>query len=366
MSTMYYVAKEAGVSAKTVSRVLNGDAPVKAETVEIVREVSARLGYLPSSAARTMRSNKSGLIGLIGLITGAISVYALRSDTSGLPDLFIVQGVQKAMEASGKTLLIADSGGRMDRVADLMRTFEQHRVEGIIYVADHHRRVSLPPVSAQTRLVLANCYDDAGTPCVLPHDLKGQQMLVADLIAKGHRRIAYVTLNAGMDATRLRTDGYREALAAGGLPFDPDLVVVGGIGGQDHDAEVQLLWDAIDRVLSLPVPPTVICFGNDRMAMRAYGILRSRGLALPDDISVAGYDNYRMITETLYPTLTSVELPYHAIGVRATQLLLRMINDAAAPPDAPVLVSGPVQTGQSVRAMPTPITKLTSIGRTTQ
>lgn len=363
MSTIYDVAKAAGVSPKTVSRVLNGDAPVKAETAMIVRQVIKELGYAPSSAARAMRSNKSGLI---GLITGAISLDTSLPDNSGLPDLFIVQGVQKAMEATGKTVLIADSGGRQDRVAALMQTFEQHRVEGIIYVADHHRRVALPPVSAQTRLVLANCYDKIGTPCVLPHDRKGQQMLVADLIARGHRRIAYLTLNAEMDATRLRTQGYREALAAADINYDPALVIVGGIGTADHDAEVQVLWDAIDRVLSLEEPPTVICFGNDQMAMRAYGILRSRGVSLPQDISVAGYDNHRMITQTLYPTLTSAELPYHAMGVRATQLLLRLIDDAADVPEAPVLVSGPVHVGQSVMTLPTPITKLTSIGRMTQ
>ncbi len=363
MTTIYDVAKAAGVSAKTVSRVLNGDAPVKAETVANVRRVIAELGYVPSSAARSMRSHRSGLI---GLITGAISIDNIYTDTAGLPDLFIVQGVQKAMADSGKTLLIADSGGQADRVPGLMQTFEQHRVEGIIYVADHHRRVTLPPVSPTTRLVLVNCYDDHATPCVLPHDRQGQLALVTDLIAAGHRRIAYLTLAAGMDATRLRTQGYRDALAVAGIPYDAALVDVGGMGGADHDAEVQLLWDAIDRVLALPDPPTVICLGNDRMAMRAYGILRSRGLTLPHDIGVAGYDNYRLITQTLYPTLTSVELPYHAMGVRATQLLLRMIDDAADRPAGPVLVSGPVQAGQSVRPMPASITKLNFNGRTTQ
>ena len=363
MSTIYDVARAAGVSPKTVSRVLNGDGPVRAETADLVRRVIAELGYAPSSAARAMRSNKSGLI---GLITAALSADTSLPDNTGLPDLYIVQGVQKAMETSGKTLLIADSGGRADRVAGLMRTFEQHRVEGIVYVADHHRRVALPQVSTQTRLVLVNAYDDAGTPCVLPDDRKGQRMLVADLIARGHRRIAYITLNAAMDATRLRSEGYRDALDAAGIAFDPALVIVGGIGTQDHDAEVQVLWDAIDRVLTLDAPPSVICFGNDQMAMRAYGILRSRGLSLPDDISVAGYDNHRMITQTLYPTLSSAELPYHAMGVRATQLLLRMIDDADDLPRTPVLVSGPVHVGQSVRTLPTNITTLTSIGRMTQ
>ncbi len=144
MSTIYDVAKLAGVSPKTVSRALNGDAQVSEDTVKSVRAAIKRLEYVPSSAARAMRSNKSGLV---GLITGAISVKSHEQFTSGLPELFIVLGIQRAIESSGKTLLIADTGGRFDRVPDLMRTFKEHRVEGLIYVADYHRKVTLPDVS---------------------------------------------------------------------------------------------------------------------------------------------------------------------------------------------------------------------------
>ncbi|SEV93371.1 transcriptional regulator, LacI family [Cognatiyoonia koreensis] len=362
MATIYDVARTAGVSPKTVSRVLNGDAPVKKHTKEAVNKAIAELGYVPSTAARAMRSNKSGLV---GLITGAISLSPNRSENSGLPDLHIVQGIQRAMEVSGKTLLIADTGGQMDRVPQLIRTFEEHRVEGLLYVADHHRQVSLPPVSPTTKMVLANCFDDKGTPSVLPNDHQGQFNLVKSLIAKGHRRIAYLALSTQLVATGLRITGYKDALAAANIGFDPALLVPAEIDISEDDAGVQLLWDAIDRVLALPEPPTVICFGNDRMAMRAYGILRSRGVALPDDLSVAGYDGHRLITETLYPTLTSAELPYAAIGIRATELLLGMINGTADAPSKPILVGGPVTPGNSVKDLPAPIINLSSIGRTT-
>lgn len=362
MATIYDVARVAGVSPKTVSRVLNGDAPVKKHTKEAVNKAIAELGYVPSTAARTMRSNKSGLV---GLITGAISLSPSRSENSGLPDLYIVQGIQRAMEVSGKTLLIADTGGQMDRVPQLIRTFEEHRVEGLLYVADHHQEVSLPPVSPSTKLVLANCFDDSGTPSVVPNDYQGQLNLVNSLIAKGHRRIAYLSLDVQHVASVLRIKGYKDALAAAEIDFDPALLVPAEVGPADDEAGVQLLWDAIDRVLDLAEPPTVICFGNDRMAMRAYGILRSRGVSLPDDLSVAGYDGHRLITDTLYPTLTSAELPYAAIGLRATELLLGMINGTADVPTQPILVGGPVTHGNSVKELPTTITKLSSIGRTT-
>lgn len=363
MTTIYDVARASGVSPKTVSRVINGDAAVKGSTKQKVQDAIAELGYVPSTAARAMRSNRSGLV---GLITGAISTSPDRTEAAGLPDLFIVQGIQKAMEASGRTLLIADTGGKTERVPQLIRTFEEHRVEGLIYVADHHRKVTLPVVSATTKMVLANCFDDHATPCVLPDDYRGQFSLVQALMAKGHRRIAYLTLSQHMEATIHRTKGYRDALAEAGVAFDPALMIPAELDGLDQAAEEQLLWDALDRLLSLRERPTAICFGNDRMAMRAYGILRSRGLSLPDDISVAGFDNHKMITQTLYPTLTSAELPYAAIGVRATELLLGMIEGDKPRPEAPILVSGPVVHGKSVKELPTPITHLSSIGRTTQ
>lgn len=363
MATIYDVAKAAGVSPKTVSRVLNGDAPVRKETVNVVREAMATLGYAPSIAARTMRGHRSGLV---GLITGAISVSANSERPSGLPDLLIVQGIQKALDASGMTLLIADTGGRQEKVPELIRTFEQHRVEGLIYVADYHKRVALPQISSDAKMILANCYDDRGTPCVLPNDRQGQRLIVESLIQKGHRRIAYLSLSSNLDATILRTQGYHDAHQSAGITVDPALILGSDIEVEDAQGEEQLLWDSIDRILSLPDRPTAICFGNDRMAMRAYGILRSRGLKLPDDISAVGYDNYRLITETLYPTLTSVDLPYHSIGVRATQLLLGAIKGEAALPTEPVLVSGQVHHRHSVKPVQQPRPQLSSIGRTTK
>ena len=357
MATIYDVAKAAGVSPKTVSRVINGDTPVGKTTRAKVEAAIAAMGYVPSLAARTMRSNRSGLV---GLITGAISLAPDSSEAGGLPDLIIVQRVQRVLEDNGLSLLIADTGGKQERIADLMRTFTEHRVEGMLYVGDYHKQVTLPPVPEGTRLVLANCYDDAGTPCVLPHDRLCQKMLVEALIAKGHRRIAYLSLSDDIDATRLRTAGYRDALEAAGIAFDPALVIPADTRMNDPQAEAQLLWDAIERVMSQPGRPTAICFGNDRSALRAYGILRARGLQVPEDISVAGFDNHRLIAETLYPQLTTVELPYAAMGVRAAHMLLSLIKGDDIP-QQPQLVSGPVCWRDSVLPRPASVTNITDI-----
>ena len=344
MATIYDVAKAAGVSPKTVSRVLNGDGPVGRETRESVEAAIARMGYVPSNAARMMRSHKSGLI---GVITGAISsAKELTTRPAGLPDLFILQGIQQVISDHGMTLMIADTAGRLDRVAPLVQTFLQHRVEGLIYIAEYHQRVELPRVPAETPLILANCFDDLGSPGVLPDDERGQHDLVARIIAAGHRRIAYLTLRTTIAATPLRLRGYHAALSEAGIEADPALVQDCDL--QETEGETQLLWDTIDRMLRLPDPPTTFCCGNDKMALKVYGILRSRGLRLPEDVSVAGYDNYRVIAETLYPPLTTVDLPYAAMGVRAAQRLIAMIAGTDTTDQGPTRVSGPVYWRESV------------------
>lgn len=346
MATIYDVARIANVSSKTVSRVLNGDAPVNKETRRAVEDAMATLDYVPSSAARTMRSNRSGLV---GLVTGAISVTPESSELSGLPEILIVQAIQLAMWESRRTLLISDTGGAAERVPALIRTFMEHRVEGIIYVAAYHQQVALSQVPAATRLVLVNCYASDGIPAVVPDDRECQRRLVRACIDRGHRRIGYLTLRPELVATPLRVAGYCDALSEAGLGHDPALVVAGD--AIDDPDGIDKMSDGLDRLLALDPRPSVICCGNDRMAMRVYGLLRSQGLDIPRDISVAGFDNYRLIAETLFPPLTTVELPYQAMGRRGAERLLQLIDGKGAAPVGPDLVRGDVAWRSSVAAL---------------
>ena len=352
MATIYDVAKAASVSPKTVSRVLNGDAPVGPETRKAVEAAMAELGYVPSNAARMMRSNRSGLI---GLVTGALSHKLEPMEPTGLPDLYIVQGIQKVMADSGKTLIIADTGGTSAKVPQLVRTFLQHRVEALIYVADYHKQVTLDAGAGNCPVVLVNCFDADGTPAIVPDDEQCQFDLVTDLIRSGHERIAYLTLDPSMAATDLRSKGYRAALEAAGIPYDGALEVMARKNVENDDGG--LLQRALDSVLALGGPPTVICCGNDEMALRLYGLIRSRGLRIPEDVSVAGFDNYRAIAETLYPPLTTVELPYLAMGKRAAEIALGIINGEGEQLAGPEMVPGPVHWRSSVTALNS-VTKL--------
>ncbi len=353
MATIYDVARLAGVSPKTVSRVINGDLAVVDKTRHKVEHTIQQLGYVPSNAARMMRSSKSGLI---GLITGAISKSGISAEPDGLPDLNIVQAIQKSISASGKILMIADTGGDSTRVPDLVRIFSEHRVEGLIYVADYHRQVDFDTNMLYCPVLLVNCYDDKNTPCVLPDDRTLQKNLVARLIEQGHTRIGFLTLNPQMDASQLRLQGYKDALQQGGIPYCANIVIEGYAQVKNHTYKA--LAKGLDTMLALDNPPTVYCCGNDEMALRLYGLLRAKGIAIPEQVSVVGFDDYRVIAETLYPALTTVALPYDKMGKQASEVLLQLIDSTAETTDkkpfqqSPILVSGEVVWRLSTKALP--------------
>lgn len=320
MPTIYDVARTAGVSPKTVSRVINRDALVRDETRERVEKVIDELGYTPSRAARSMRSSQSGLV---GILTGAINGRHSEGAASGLPAFMIVQKIQSTLAEHGITALISDIGAQTDKIPRFLRDLGEHRVEGIFYIAPHHQRVALPQGSGSP-VVLVNAFDDLGTPCILPDDATGQYELTAALIAQGHRQIGYLTLPEDFVAQKLRLDGHNRALREAGIAPDPGLIVIGdeesSISERDHLAE------AIDRLLARQDPPTVLCCANDRLAIAVFGMLRARGVSVPGQMSVAGYDDYRVISETLYPQLTTMELPYQSMGEAAARLMLGQLR----------------------------------------
>lgn len=196
--------------------------------------------------------------------------------------MFLIQGeAQKGWLVAGKTLMIADTGGDAARIAPFDAHFyaASRRGHDLCGRFPSTSEPAAPP--AHCPLVLANCFDGAGTPAVVPDDAHGQAQLVARLIAAGHRRIAYLTLPPDVPATALRVSGYRDALAAAGIMYDNGSVAA---GYPDHRNRSEDLYAAIEKLLMLAEPPTVLCCGNDEMERRVYGMLRSRGLRVPEDI----------------------------------------------------------------------------------
>lgn len=351
MVTIYDVAKAANVSPKTVSRVLNSDAPVGKETRKKVEAAIAELGYVRSNAARMMRTTHSGII---GLLTNTITADENHEQVRGLPNLLILQGVQSVIADSTKQLMIADTGTRPKDAQNLIKTFLEHQVEGLIYVTLTHEKIDSLNIPTSTPLVLANCTDNENTHAFIPDDKGGQYELVKKLINLGHRRIAYITLPTSKIATQLRLQGYRQALEDAGLKIDDLLIASDHAKKFKYDKAV--LWTAIKKLLNLPNPPTVLCCGNDRLAGSVYSLLRSAGYTIPNDISIAGYDNHRVIAETLDPPLTTMELAYNEIGARSANHLLSIIRGETSQQVSPVRVSGTIAWRESVSILPPNIT----------
>ena len=325
MATIYNVAEVAKVSIKTVSRVMNEESKVKPDTKERVLEAMKALDYYPSIAARTMVTQKTGLI---GLITSAITSASKVPELAGLPSIDLVKGIQSVIEASGKTLMIADTGGVMEHSEKLAQTFREHRVEGMIYVSDFNQTITAPSSFNDIPSLLVNCFDSSGkNPAVAPDDEIGGFKMAEAAILKGHRHIGFLSLPTERLAGIERQNGFRRAHKEMGIPLNEDLIIACSKGGANFETENKLMREGLSRILSFENRTTAICCGNDRMAMNLYKLLNQLGIRIPEDISVVGFDNYTMISELLEPGLTTVELPYTEIGKRGGEKLLNSIQN---------------------------------------
>lgn len=310
MSTIREVAERAGVSVKTVSRVLSGGDGVRAETREHVERVMAQMDYHPSAAARSLRGHGTGFVALIA------------DHLTTTPDSFdIVRGIEAGCEAAGKLLMIGEAGGSVEAMAALYQEFRRQRAEAIIFATMWHRPVSIPERMLHGNLTLVNCFDPEDRfPAFVPDDRGGARAATLRLLEQGHRRVAYLGLVEGMVATRERMDGYLDALESRGINEDASLVRYGAFDGSPD--EFKSLPDLLTELAALPGAPTALLCGNDKMAMRVFNVLHSRGIQVPRDVSVVGYDDYKMISENLIPRLTTVAPPYYQMGVRAVEAAL--------------------------------------------
>jgi LacI family transcriptional regulator len=307
------VAERAGVSRTTVSFVLNGveNIAIPDETRDRVLQAAAELGFRPNPMARGLRGGRSNVLGL------------LTSDIVTTPySVEIVKGAQDAAMARGKTLLIIDNGGSEVAAVDAVEHFLEWRVDGLIFAAEYHQPYTPPPAAAAAPAVLVNCFvpqSDADRyllPTILPDDVQGGATATGALIEAGHTRIGYINgPSERFPASRERLRGYRDALRTAGIAADDSLVREGDWWQESGTRNAASLLD-------LPEPPTAIFCANDWMAMGAYETARDRGLRIPHDLAIVGFDNRTEIADHLRPGLTTVALPYRQMGARAVEVLL--------------------------------------------
>lgn len=310
MSTIHDVADMAGVSIKTVSRVLNDASSVSEKTRERIEQAMHALDFAPSAAARMLRGRPTDLVAVIA------EKLTTTPDSSE-----IIKGIQSVCEEQGKMLIIGETGGKASTASRLVADMRARRVEAIIFATPFHREVTLHEMLGQTPTVLANCFEASPRhPQVIPDDEGGGYAAAQAVLQAGHRKIAFLQLIEGMVATGLRLRGFHRAMQEHGVAPNAKWLLHGAAPIDGN--EFSHLTEVIDRLFANSNRPTAILCGNDKMAMRVIFILQRRGWQVPDDVTVVGFDDFRLISEALDPGLTTVALPYREIGELAARQAL--------------------------------------------
>ncbi|MEV5436240.1 LacI family DNA-binding transcriptional regulator [Streptomyces sp. NPDC052682] len=313
MATMADVARSAGVSVATVSHVLNETRPVRPHTRQAVLDAVEKLGYTPNTLARSLVTSRTRSIGL------AVSAISNPYFTE------ILQGVEAGALEHGYSLLIADPHDDPAHERTVVQLLHERRVDGMIVAPSADPRELLAylgrhevPAVFLDRLVEAPRIDQVVTENAAP-----TAGLVTHLAGLGHRRIALIAGRPGLSTTHERITGYRDGLAAAGLPYDERLLV----HGHSESAGAERATVAL---LSLPEPPTALVTANNAMTIGALRALRDSGVSVPEDIALCCFDDFAW-ADLFAPRLTAVAQPSRDIGATAVRVLL----DRLAEPDRP-------------------------------
>jgi DNA-binding LacI/PurR family transcriptional regulator len=317
------VAEAADVSVQTVSNVVNGRAEyMRPETAERVRLAIEQLHFRPNSVARGLRSARTRTLGFMVLDASA------RFLGDPMIDLFLA-GMGDELRARAHALLIRadDPGGSLD---GLLEPLVEGRVDAAVMMLsgpDDQRRRHVETLTAldQPFLLLQEHGVTAPTiATVCAEDRSGGRRICEHLLAAGHRRIAFVTAAESWSAVEERIAGYCDAHFSACIERDPQLVRrVGGFAPLDGAAAAGALLDG-------PNPPTAIMCGNDLVALGAMRSVRERGMSVPDDVAVAGFDDFDFAV-AVDPPLTTVRIPGYEMGRHAAASLIDAVSANEAP-----------------------------------
>ncbi|HSJ32754.1 MAG TPA: LacI family DNA-binding transcriptional regulator [Longimicrobiales bacterium] len=306
-ATIRDVAREAGVSVATVSRVFNNSGPVREDTRRRIDDVARRLRYIPNSAARTLSTRRTQTVGVV------------------LPDLYgeffseVIRGIDQVVQESGWHLLVSSSHNERAEIEAALRAM-RGRVDGLIVMSPDLDATTLSRnLPDSLPVVLLNCESDDRTYDSLNIDNRGGAYAVVEHLLKlGHRRIGLITGPMGNHDARERLRGAHEALRAAGVEPAPELEVAGDFSESSGHA-------AASRLLELTEPVTALFAANDSMAIGALSALGEAGVRVPEQMAVAGFDDIP-IARYVTPPLTTVRVSMPELGGRATRRLFEAMS----------------------------------------
>lgn len=313
--TMHDVAHRAGVSIKTVSNVVNDYPHVRAETRRRVQEAIDSLGYRLNTTARNLRQGRTGMIGL-ALPELSLPYFAELADS-----------VMRAAEERGVVVLLEQTGAQRERELQALDSPQRRLTDGLLFSPLALEPEETERLEVDYPMVLLGERMFGPVDHVTMANVEASRAATLHLVERGCRRIAVIGAHPGetMGSARLRFDGYRQALAEAGLPFDPDLVADAGLWHRSTGAA------AMSRLLDAGTAIDGVFGMNDALALGALHVLHSRGVSVPRDVAVMGFDD---IDDARYsePLLSSVAPGREQIARTAVDMLLERIEGSTVEP----------------------------------
>lgn len=307
--TLKELAARAGVHPSTISRIVNNDPVlrVSAETRARVEALLEETDYRPDAVARSLRLRQSFVLAML------------------LPDITnplfasIVLGIEEVAGQRGYGVILANTGGSAERERAHLRSLKARRVDGLIVASVYLRDPSVRWLREQgIRHVLVNRYSDERDPFVGADDFAGGVAATRHLLELGHRRIGHLAGSPGVSTGVERRRGYASALAEAGIAEDPALVVESGYFEDTGRA-------AMERLLDLPAPPTAVFAVNDLAAIGAQAAVLDRGLRIPEDVAIVGYNDIPLAARVA-PPLTTLRVPAREFGRLSAEMLIEQIG----------------------------------------
>ncbi len=305
--TIYDIASKAEVSITTVSRVFNNSPAVSEKTKKKVEKAIAEMNYIPNAIARSLANKLSNTIGLI------------VSDLSNPFFTDVIDGIEHVISREGYFAFNADTRYDIAREKKYISRMLEKRVDGIITFSTNESTHTLIKKAKQLIPVVSVQSQFRDTDSVNTQDAKGAYKAVEHLIQKGHKNIAIIVFDYDNLTIKSRIDGYIYAHVNYKLPVNKEYIFKVKFCA---DAGYEMTNHILDKH-----PEVTAIFGyNDKLAVSSYMAIHDRGLKIPDDISIVGYDNTEMAS-IVTPKMTTVAQPMYEMGVRAAELLMTRIKE---------------------------------------
>ncbi len=304
------IARIAGVSHSTVSRALRGSSLIPEGTAARIRAIASELGYSASAIGRGLVQGRTEAIGVV--------VTSIADPFNGE----VVGGLEEYANQHGYSVILATSQAISEREISVVKSFQSRRVDGII-VASSRVGSQYSQLLADTQIpvvLLNNQHPDEFMHSVRIDDRKGTFDATNHLLKLGHKRVAYLGDQFGLNSETERRAGFRQAMEQAGLPIEPQFQM--SADGRIDGAA------AAFRSLRGNLPTAVVCY-NDLTAVGVMEAAKGMGLAIPEDLSVVGFDDIQ-VAELLTPGLTTVRQPKWELGMRSMSLILRILRGEEA------------------------------------